>query len=81
MALKNHKVFSGATIFAPTTYSYMGTYDMYGRPVNYLEAQKGAVTADLLTYLAESLPDQKDVRVHHPQYLSDNATEHLNIRF
>ena len=57
----------------------MGTYDASGRPVNYREAQKGDVTADLLTYLAESLPERQDVRVHHPAYLSDNATEHLNI--
>jgi LruC domain-containing protein len=79
MSRKSNQVFSGATVFAPTTYSYMGTYDINGRPVNYLDPQKGAVTADLLSYLAESLPDRQDVRVHHPQYLSDNATEHLNI--
>jgi LruC domain-containing protein len=73
------KVLYGNTVFAQTAYSYMGSYDQSGRPVNYRDAQKGAVTADLLTYLAESLPDKQDVRVHHPQYLSDNATEHLNI--
>lgn len=71
--------FYGNSIFAPTTYTYMGSYDQYGRPISYLESQKGTVSADLLTYLAESLPEQQNVSVHHPQYLSDNATEHLNI--
>ncbi|MBC8054245.1 MAG: LruC domain-containing protein [Sphingobacteriaceae bacterium] len=79
---KDSKIFGGRninSIFANTVYSNMGQFDQFGRPTNYLVLPKGTVSADLLTYLAESLPDQQDVRVHHPQYLSDNATEHLNI--
>ncbi|MGV3509527.1 MAG: LruC domain-containing protein, partial [Sphingobacteriaceae bacterium] len=80
MSLKNRgKIYAGTSVFAAVTYSYMGTFDFYGRPQNYLDSQKGAVTADLITYLAESLPDQQDVRTHHPSYLSDNATKHLNL--
>lgn len=76
---KNTKPFGGNSIFANTSYTYMGSYDFNGRPVNYLDAIKGNVSADLLAYLGESLPDQQDVNNHHPQYLTDNATEHLNI--
>ncbi|HEY0056863.1 MAG TPA: LruC domain-containing protein [Pedobacter sp.] len=77
----NSKVFSGKNTdsFSALSYSYAGTYDSFGRPINYLDPQKGAVTANMLTYLAESLPEQKDVRVHHPAYVTTNATEHLNI--
>jgi LruC domain-containing protein len=67
-----------STVFA-TTYTYMGTLDNSGRPLSYLEPQKGTVSANLLSYLAAALPNQQDVRVHHPQFVSDNATEHLNI--
>ncbi|MFD2160919.1 LruC domain-containing protein [Paradesertivirga mongoliensis] len=76
---KNMKAFSGNSIFANTTYTYMGSYDVNGRPVSYLDQVKGTVSADLLAYLGESLPDQQNVNNHHPQYLTDNATEHLNI--
>ncbi|MFD2160920.1 LruC domain-containing protein [Paradesertivirga mongoliensis] len=62
-----------------TTYPYMGTLDGTGRPLSYLEDQPGTVSANLLSYLAAALPNQQDIRVHHPQYVSDNATEHLNI--
>jgi LruC domain-containing protein len=69
---------AGSRVFA-TTYNYMGTLDNSGRPLSYLEPQPGTVSANLLSYLAAALPNQQDVRVHHPQFVSDNATEHLNI--
>jgi LruC domain-containing protein len=37
------------------------------------------VSANLITYIGESLPEQQNVAVHHPSYISDNATQHLNI--
>lgn len=68
----------GSKIFA-TNYPYMGTLDNYGRPLNYREAEKGKVSANLLSYLAAALPDGQNIMTHHPQYVADNATEHLNI--
>ncbi|MBC7913553.1 MAG: DUF4114 domain-containing protein, partial [Pyrinomonadaceae bacterium] len=76
----SNKTYAGSSsIFANTNFQFMGSFSSAGRPVSYLEPVKGVVSANLLTYLAESLPDNKDVRVHHPAYLTDNATEHLNL--
>ncbi|MBC7915147.1 MAG: LruC domain-containing protein, partial [Pyrinomonadaceae bacterium] len=81
MATSGGKAFSGPNFktFAQTAYTYMGTYESSGRPLSYLDPQKGNVSAALINYLGESLPERQDVRIHHPQYLSNNATEHLNI--
>jgi LruC domain-containing protein len=68
----------GSKIFA-TSYNYMGSYDASGRPLSYLMPVKGTVSANLLSYLASALPNQQSVPVNNPQFVSDNATEHLNI--
>lgn len=68
----NSRIFSA-------TYTYMGTLDNFGRPLSYLEPQKGTVSADLLSYLGAALPDKQNVSIQHPEFVSDNATEHLNI--
>jgi hypothetical protein len=57
----------------------MGTMDASGRPLSYLEPQKGTVSASLLNFLAAALPDQQDVRITNPDFVSNTATEHLNI--
>lgn len=61
-----------------TAFSYMGTYDSKGRP-NYLEAQSGAVSANLLASINASLPENQSVYELHPEYINDNATQNLNI--
>ena len=76
---RTSKIKPGHLTFAPTGYSYLGSHDINGRPINYLDPVKGAVTSDLLSYLAESLPDKQNVGDHHPQYLTDDATKHLKI--
>nr|WP_294896829.1 LruC domain-containing protein [uncultured Pedobacter sp.] len=60
------------------TYSYMGTYDANGRP-NYLTAEKGKVSAQLLSYINASIPSTVDVRKNHPEYLADNAKQTLDL--
>lgn len=57
----------------------MGKYDVNGRPTDYLESSKGAVSAELLGYLTESLPEKKNLKLLHPEFLASNVTEHLNI--
>ncbi|MBC8054244.1 MAG: LruC domain-containing protein [Sphingobacteriaceae bacterium] len=68
-----------STRVSSVAYTYMGTIDNLGRPLSYREPQKSIVSANLLNFLASALPDQQDIRNHHPQFVSDNATEHLNI--
>ncbi|WP_207427718.1 LruC domain-containing protein [Pedobacter sp. SYSU D00535] len=60
-----------------TSYSYMGTHDNNGRP-NYLSTP-GEVSSAFLSYLNASLPERKDVRNHHPEYIDQDAAQHLNI--
>ena len=61
-----------------TTYTPLGTYDGGGRP-NYLEAEKGTVSANLLSYINATLPENINVKNVYPQYVSNNSTEHLNV--
>lgn len=60
------------------SYSYMGVYDDNGRP-NYLTPQVGEVSASLLNHINSSIPDGSDVRVHHPAFLANSATQTLNL--
>ncbi|HEX7366728.1 MAG TPA: LruC domain-containing protein [Pelobium sp.] len=59
-------------------YGYLGTYDDNGRP-NYLTPQAGQVSNSLLNHINASIPDGSDVRVHHPSFLANSATQTLNL--
>jgi len=61
-----------------TSYVSMGTTDSYGRP-NYLVNPSDVVSNTLMTNLLTSLPESKDVRVTHPQYLTNSASSNVVI--
>jgi LruC domain-containing protein len=60
------------------SYSYMGNYYSNGKP-KYLTAQKGNVSAQLLSYINASIPSTVDVRTNHPEYMADNAKQTLDL--
>lgn len=64
--------------FQNTAFSYLGTYDVNGRP-NYLAAQSGTVSSNLLNHINSSIPDAIDVRTSHPAYLTETAKQTLDI--
>ena len=61
-----------------TTYEYMGSFDLLGRPL-YREAKGDVISSELLAFINSSLPEEKDVREHHPNYLSSSSVSTLNI--
>lgn len=60
------------------SFSYLGTYDVNGRP-NYLTAKPGAVSAELLGFLNASLPEEKNIIDHHLVYISPAASRDLDV--
>ena len=62
--------------FTSTTYQTLGTYDETGKP-NYL-LPKDQVSADLLNFVKESLPDS-DLRTTNPDLLSSTAIGDIDI--
>jgi LruC domain-containing protein len=61
-----------------TVIASMGTTDSYGRP-NYLVSPGDVISSSLLTTVNASLPETKDLRVTHPQYLQSSATGNVII--
>ncbi len=61
-----------------SNFSYLGTYDVNGRP-DYRTATPGAVSAELLSFLNASLPEEKNVIDKHLVYLSPAASRDLDI--
>ncbi|OAQ38836.1 hypothetical protein A5893_12385 [Pedobacter psychrophilus] len=59
-------------------FSYLGTYDVNGRP-NYLTSKPSAVSAELLGFLNASLPEEKNIIDHHLVYLSPSASRDLDV--
>jgi LruC domain-containing protein len=59
-------------------FSYMGTYDVNGRP-NYLTTKPGRVSAQFLGFLNSSLPEERNVAYDHLVYLSSGANRDLDI--
>lgn len=63
--------------FKETTYlTTLGTFDNSGKP-NYL-LPKDAISADLLSFVQQSLPD-KDLRTTHPELLTSTAIGDIDI--
>lgn len=54
------------------TYSYMGTYDSQGVP-NYLTEDRDIVSQDILSLIANNLPESQPVPQYHPQYIADGT--------
>src|SRR5690606_23238445 len=49
-----------------------------GRP-KYLEPVGDDISPKMLEYINSSLPAGQDVRIHHPNYLNDNAVSVINV--
>ena len=62
--------------FTGTTYETLGTFDNSGKP-NYL-VTKDVISADLLAFAAQSLPD-KDLRTTNPELLNSSAIGDIDI--
>lgn len=62
----------------PTTYSYMGTFDNQGAPLDY-KVTSDVITSSLMTYLNASLPERTDVRTTHPTYIASGTATDIKI--
>lgn len=71
-------VFTGPNFTQSISYSYLGGYDNSGRPNN-LVTPSDVVSAQLLSFLNASLPEQRPVPTYHPDYLTGSAETNLNI--
>ncbi len=60
------------------TFNYLGTYNSYGVP-NYLEPQNDIIDADFLNDVNNSLPEEVELPVSHPQYLNPGNSYDLSL--
>jgi len=58
--------------FSQTVYKTLGTWDSQGVP-SYLDPVHDNFSPEFLASITNSLPEYKNVSVHHPQYLAGNA--------
>ncbi len=66
---------SGATM---SEILYMGSYDSYGRPL-YREGTQDNISAQMLSDINSNLPEEKNIKNTHPQFISDQASSCLQI--
>lgn len=66
----------GAQDYPP--YNYLGTWNSLGVP-NYLDAQRDIVTSQFLKTVNETLPESKSYAAKHPENLTANNRNYLNI--
>jgi LruC domain-containing protein len=59
-------------------YAFMGSYDADGKP-GYLESGIDPISASFLANINATLPEKKDIRVHHPDLINSNAEVNVNI--
>ncbi|TZF86054.1 LruC domain-containing protein (plasmid) [Pedobacter sp. BS3] len=78
-ATANKKLTSSGFTTKVDSYEYMGTFDGSGRPDSYREPVQDVISASLLQYINNSLPEFQDVRVHHPTYLSEAAPATIDV--
>ena len=63
--------------FTSTSYATLGTYDAAGKP-SYLTT-KDVISANLMSYLSNTLPEHTDLRNSHPELLSSSASADIKI--
>ena len=73
-ACKKHPTDGGK--FAGTTYQTLGTYDTSGKPANLL---KDTISSSLLSFIDSTLPNQKDLRISHPEFFKSSAIADIII--
>ncbi|TAE63530.1 MAG: DUF4114 domain-containing protein, partial [Bacteroidetes bacterium] len=61
-----------------TVYSYMGTYDSWGRP-NYLDPVGDVISAGFLSRLNASLPEASDLPSRSPSFFSSSVNLNINV--
>lgn len=61
-----------------TVYSYMGTYDSWGRP-NYLDPVADVITAGFLSRLNASLPEASDLPSRSPSFFHPNVNLNVHV--
>jgi hypothetical protein len=73
------KDISGSTPvqFTATTYENLGTFDDSGKP-NYL-VTRDAISSNLLSYIASTLPEKTDLRMSNPELLTTKAIADITI--
>ena len=59
------------------TYSYLSSYDSNGRPDK--RETSDVISAELLSFINASLPEQRPVPTYHPDFLTESAVTNLSI--
>jgi hypothetical protein len=62
--------------FASTPHETVVSYDDQGRPTN---MARDVISANLLSFIATNLPDGKDMRTSHPEYLNNPAIADIGV--
>lgn len=62
--------------FSSTDYEALAPYDAQGKPSNLL---KDNISADLLTFINQTLPPGQDLRTSNPGLLNNNSTSDISI--
>ena len=64
--------------FNKTSYQTLGTFNSSGKP-DYLLTEKDSISPSLLSFIKNTLPDGKDLRISHPEFLSSTAIADITI--
>lgn len=75
---KEEEVLSIPVDFSGTTYETLGTYDGNGTP-NYLVSPPDVISAGMQSFITNTLVEQADLRVSHPELLSSSAIGDITI--
>ena len=63
--------------FTSTSYNTLGTYDALGKPAYLITPD--VVSSDLLSFISNTLPENKDLRVSNPELLTTKAIADIKI--
>ena len=64
--------------FSSTTYQSLGGYDFMGKPDNLMAPD--VISSNMLSFIGNTLPDLKDLRVTHPDLLTTDAIADISIK-
>lgn len=74
---KENPVLTVPVDFTGTTYQTLGTYDAFGTPAYLLP--KDVVSADMQSFITNSLVEKSDLTITHPELLSTSAIADITI--
>src|SRR5664279_2954994 len=77
VACKKDKPVTRVVEFTSTTYQTLGTYDSLGKPAYLIT--KDTISAALLLFIKNTLPDHTDLRISNPELLTTKAIADIPI--